>query len=55
MNLEDIIPSEKSQVQMVTYCVILLHEMFRISKCIKIESKLVFAMAWAEWEIGSDH
>ena len=44
MKLEDII-SEKKQVKMVTYSGILFYEIFKISKYIKKESKLVVAMA----------
>ena len=44
MKLEDII-SEKKQVKIVTYSDILFYEIFKISKYIKKESKLVVAMA----------
>ena len=40
--------SEISQTQKDKYCIILLHEVARVAKSIKTESRMVVSQAW-EW------
>ena len=54
MDLENIMPSERSQTQKATSCITHFHKMSRIGKSIETESRLVIAKGEGERKVRSD-